>query len=759
MDALTFTHNMHNPLPPKFATLPRRLSQIVLGIGLLTSNNSWAIESWALCHRWPTAEFAPSTIPKDQAPIHLTADSSLGRQDQSMLLSGNVVVDRPNERLLADEVTYIQTENRVNAIGNLRFETPDLRVEGQSGRINLDNNSGEFTDTQYYLLSHHGRGESDKILMVNPEVTVMKHASYTTCDPGDEDWTLRASTVTLDQGSGMGSAWNMYLTFQGLPFFYFPYINFPISDERKTGVLPPSFGTSHTNGTDIAIPIYLNIHPQLDATITPHNYTARGLQWVNEIRYLTHYGHGKFEFEHLNDKITDSTRSLNHFEHSGEFAPTWNSDINYSHVSDKDYFRDFNSSLTTSSTSQLERHVKLDHSFGSASLMAQAQDYQTVDNTTPYSARPYRRLPQVTLAADTSPVDWFRYGVSSEWVRFHEQDHLNGERFDLSTYASLPMENAAGFFTPKLTLRHTDYQLEQENNPSPDRNPHRNISSFSLDSGLFFERDMNFFGTSLLQTFEPQLFYLYTPYRDQSLIPVFDSSTVGFSSAQLFQDNRFSGRDRVGDTEQVSLSLTSRFLQQDDGLERFRTTVGQIYYLRDRRVSLGGNVLDTTTNTDAILEAEAKLTRHLSLRGNLLWNTTYDTITQRYIKLQHRASNREIVNIAYREQGNRVTAPGSVVKEIDASALLPINPRWSFIGRRYHSLPDDRTLEKLFGVEYESCCWAFRAVRRAVYTPDPQYGGLLYSWYLQLELKGLTGIGDRIETLMEETVVGYKATK
>ncbi|MBI3773656.1 MAG: LPS assembly protein LptD [Gammaproteobacteria bacterium] len=754
---------MHNPLSPKPATLiPRRLPQMVLGIGLLASNNSWAIESWALCHRWPTAEFPSSTIPKAQAPTQLTADSSQGKQDQSLVLSGNVVVERPYERLLADEVTYFQTENRVNATGNLRFETPDLRVDGQSGRINLDNDSGEFTETQYYLLSHHGRGESDRILMLNPEVTVLKHASYTTCDPGDEDWVLRASTVTLDQGSGMGSAWNMYLSFQGLPFFYFPYINFPITDERKTGVLPPSIGTSRTNGTDIAIPIYLNIHPQLDATITPHNYTTRGLQWVNEIRYLTHYGKGKIGAEYLDDQTTRTTRTLNHFEHAGAFAPNWTSDINYSRVSDKDYFHDFSSSLSTTSTSQLERHVKVNHSFVAANLMAQAQDYQTVDDTIPYSARPYRRLPQVALTADTSPVDWFRYGVNSEWVRFHEQDHLNGERFDLATYASLPMENAAGFFIPKLTLRHTDYQLEKENNPLPDRSPYRNISTLSLDSGLFFERDMNFFGSSLLQTFEPQLFYLYTPYRDQSLIPVFDSSTVSFSSAQLFQENRFSGRDRVGDTEQVSLSLTSRFLQQDDGFERFRTTVGQIYYLRDRKVSLGGDVLDTTTNTDAILEAEAKLTRNLSLRGDLLWNTAYDTITKRYIKLQHRASNREIVNIAYREQGNRVTAPGSVTKEIDAAALWPLNPRWSLIGRRYHSLPDDRTLEKLFGVEYESCCWAFRAVRRAVYTPDsvtPQNGALRYSWYLQLELKGLTGIGDRIETLMEDTVVGYKAAK
>lgn len=735
---------------------------MALGIGLLASMPGLAAveEPWGLCHRWPTAEFTPSTLPKDQAPIQLTADSSIGQQDQSMTLSGNVVVERPYERLLADEVIYVQSENRVNALGNLRFETPDLRVESQSGRINLDNDSGEFADTRYYLLSGHGRGESDKILMLSPEVTVLKHASYTTCDPGDEDWVLRASTVTLDQGSGMGSAWNMSLSFQGVPFFYFPYINFPISDERKSGVLPPSIGTSRTNGTDIAIPIYLNIHPQLDATITPHNYTARGLQWVNEIRYLTPYGQGKFGAEYLEDEATNTTRTLNHFEHTGAFAPSWSSDINYSRVSDKDYFHDFSSSLVATSTSQLERHVKINRSFAAASLMAQAQDYQTVDSTLPYSARPYRRLPQVTLTADASPADWFRYGVDSEWVRFNERDHLNGERFDLTAHASLPLENTAGFFIPKLTLRHTGYRLEKENNPLPDLYPSRNVPSFSLDSGLFFERDTEMLGTSLLQTFEPEIFYLRTPYRDQSQLPAFDTSTLGFSSAQLFQENRFSGRDRIGDTEQVSLALTSRFLQQDDGVERFRTTVGQIYYLRDREVGLSGNLLDTTTNSDAILEAEAKLTRTLSLRGDLLWNTTYDTITKRYVQLQHRASNREIINVAYREQGNRVTAPGSVSKEIDTAALWPINPRWSLIGRRYHSLPDDRTLEKLFGVEYDSCCWAFRAVRRAVYTPDsaiPQNGALRYSWYLQLELKGLTGIGDRIEALMEDTVVGYKA--
>lgn len=753
---------MHKPLSQKPPTLPRRhWTRAIVVIGLFGSMSSPAAESWGLCHRWPVPQFTPSTIPKDEAPINLFADSSLGQQNETLFLTGNVALERPNERLMADDVTYFQTQNRITASGHLRYETPDVMLEGQTAEINLDTDSGEFDTTQYYLLNSHGRGDSAKLLLLDHDVTVLKHASYTTCDPGDDAWNLHATTVTLNQATGMGSAWNTYLTFQGVPFFYFPYINFPITDARKTGILPPSIGTSRT-GTDIAIPIYLNIHPQLDATITPHNYTNRGVRWINEIRYLTHYGQGKIGGEYLDDETTHTHRILNHFEHSGSFAAGWSSSVNYDRVSDKDYFSDFSSSLVTSSTSQLERHFQITRQFSAATFMAQAQDYQSVDPDTPFSARPYRRLPQVIFNASGAPKDWFHYGLDSEWVRFNQQDRLNGNRFDVSTYASLPLASAAGFLTPKLTLRHTDYRLDQDNNPPPNQKLTRDVPTFSLDSGLFFERDADMLGTSLLQTFEPEIFYVRTPYRDQSQLPLFDSADIGFSSAQLFQENRFSGRDRVGDTDQVSVALTTRFLQQDDGFERFRTTLGQIYYLQDREVALNGNVLDKSANSDAIAEAELHLSRNLSLRGDLLWDTTYDTVTRRYTRLQYQVSNRKIVNLTYREQGNRVTAPGSVTREIDAAGLWPLTPRWSIIARRYHSIPNDRTLEKLLGVEYDSCCWAFRAVRRGIFTADslsPAGGEVRYSWYLQLELKGLTGFGNRIQTLMEETVVGYKAAQ
>ena len=739
------------------------LKLTLLFISLFTTLSATAADEWGQCHAWPQSKINyPGEDRGEQSLTYLGADSSVSHNNEIIDLSGEVSVQRPDLQLFADEATYNKALKTLEVRGRIRYETADFTTQADYALIGLESNTGRFENTQYVIPARHARGSSRAIVIKDSDHTVLQQASYTTCDPGNEDWILRASSVDLDQDSGMGSAWNARLSFQGVPFIYIPYIRFPITNARMTGLLAASYGTSQLGGTELALPIYLNLHPQVDATITPHNYTNRGLKWDNELRYLSHYGEGRFHSERLDDKVYGRERRLLGYSHSGKLAGQWRSDILFNKVSDRDYFKDFGNSLSASSLTHLERHVSLTRNDNYSTLFIQAQGYQTIDDSTPYSRRPYRRLPQITYTVAPQTAGPLRLRLNSELVRFQQQQQLTGTRINLTPSVSLPYQRPAGFIIPKVSLSHTQYQLEDENNTLGTDSLARTVPISSLDSGLYFERDTPLFGHDYLHTLEPRAFYLNVPYRDQSNYPLFDSGRYDFSSAQLFNNNRFAGLDRIGDTEQVTLALTSRLLRQQDGWELIRGTIGQIQYLKDRQVELTGNQLDSSNQSETIIDAEFRPMRPLSVRGGIFWSSDDDTITRRDLRLQYMSDERHVINFSYRQRGNPITAPTAVTREIDSSLLWPLTGQWSIIGRRYHSLPDNRTLEKLAGFEYNDCCWALRVVRRAAFIEDSRltsapYGTLRYSWYLQLELKGLTSLGDSIDRLMQDKIIGYTA--
>ncbi len=730
---------------------------------LCASADAAALEPWGLCQGWtkPVLDY-PGKTNGQEAAVYLSADSAESLNNEVVKLFGNVLMQRPDEQLLADQAVYYKSSSILDATGNVRFETPDFSAISNSAHFVSDSYRGQFDQAEFLIYERHARGSSNAILLQGEDLTILKQTSYTTCDKEDEDWALRASTVELNHATGMGDAWNARLHFQGVPIFYIPYILFPITDERMTGLLPPTWGSTDQGGNEFAQPIYLNLHPQLDATITPHNYTERGLKWKNELRYLSRYGEGVINTENIDDERYGQDRSLYHYEHTGRLGNHWQDSILFNRVSDSDYFNDFGTSLTTSSTSYLERNVKLQYDDAIQQLQLQVQDFQLIDQNLAISSRPYRRLPQIKHELSLPMTGPIRFELESEIVRFQRQKSLTGERANVHPAVSLPYERSAGFIIPKLSLHHTQYRLDEDNNTLGEDSLRRTAPVNSLDAGIYLERDTQIGTTDYLHTLEPRLFYLNVPYRDQSNFPLFDTSLQQFSSSQLFSENRFSGQDRIGDTNQITLALSSRLIKANDGKEKLSGTIGKIIYLDDRKVGLNGNILDTSHQSDIVFEVQFRPSDPVNVSAKLLWDTEDDLIIERDVRLQYTSDNFHIINLRYRDRGNRLTAHDSLIQEIDASVLWPLSTRWSMMARRYHSLTDDRTLEKMAGFEYNSCCWAFRAVRRASFVEDSSaisapFGNLRYSWYMQLEMKGLTSLGKRIDEFMEEHILGFNA--
>jgi LPS-assembly protein len=707
-----------------------------------------------LCSPWPPllapvrAEPLPHT-PREEAPLRLFADHAELTPEQRSVYTGDVILLRADQHLEADRVVYDGLAREVQASGDVRFRQRDFVVAGRRGHLDLETDQGEFEDAEFRLEDRHARGTARHAHFDGPLQSRLSGVAYTTCDPGRRDWELRATRVDLDRARGAGTARNATLRIGGVPILYSPWLSFPIDDRRKSGFLPPSFGTSSTTGADLRTPYYWNIAPHRDATITPRLMADRGVMMIGEFRYLNPTSAGIVNAEFLpDDRETGDNRGAVSVRHRGALTPRLTTDIDVNHVSDARYFEDFGDSLSVASLTHQERRADLRYRAERWSLLGRVQGYQTIDPTIPAQRRPYQRLPQLLFEGALADQPFgLAYRVQAEYVNFERNAGVTGSRVDLMPSLSLPVAELGWFVTPALALRHTRYELD-DTDPGAPSDPSRTVPIFSLDTGVFLERDLIFAGAPLLQTLEPRLFYLYVPFREQQDLPVFDSGLRGFSFARMFTENRFTGADRVGDANQVTVALTSRFLERATGAERLSASVGQIYYFRDRLVTLPGTEPPSEGSSDLLGEIAARPLPSWRTSAGIQWNPHFDQAEVGSLDIQYLPDRSRVLNLGYRYRRDDI-------EQTDLSFLWPLGPQWRLVGRWNYSLRESRTLETLAGVEYESCCWGLRiAVRDYLVNAE---GETDTGIYLQLVLKGLTSLGQDVENLLEHGILGYRA--
>ena len=689
-----------------------------------------AADLWGVCAPLPRPPEGVAEPGPEPGPVRVDADQARGRTGEITTFEGNVKVLRNGRRVDAERADYDQAEDRVDAEGNVRFNTPAVSMWGERGQFRLGEESGAIEDVRFLYRDFHAFGEAAYAEFADPEHARMEEVRYTTCGFEDKDWELRAEEVKLDRTTNTGEAYHASLWFQGVPFLYSPYLNFPLSG-RKTGLLAPSYGSTERTGLDLTIPYYWNIAPNQDATTTVRHIERRGTLLMGEFRYLEPTHRGTINLDWLpDDRIYGDDRSGLSIDHRTNPTDRLSTEVLYNRVSDKDYFNDLDNNLGNLATTHLEQRGEAAYHADFWSVQTRVQSYQAL-----VGDEPYQRLPQVLFNA-TSPSmpGELKYGIDSEYVRFVHDDRVpTGSRVDLTPSVSLPMEGLAWFLTPKLSARHTQYQLTDA---TADDAPSRTLPVASLDSGLFFERELELAGRPLVQTLEPRLFFLHVPYEDQSDLPRFDTGQRGFSFNQLFREDRFSGPDRVGDADQVSLAVTSRFFDAATGVEYLKGSIGRIYYLDEREVTLNGAVPEDSPNSNWVGELTGTPLPGLDLRVTAEWDPDENKTRQALYKVNYRRGDKRIVSAAY-----RTSSPTN--EEWDLAFRWPVTPNWHLLGRWYYDVEEGEYLETAQGIEYESCCWTFQAVVKN--EPYLDSGGVWRderSYMFQLTLKGLTSFGE-----------------
>ncbi len=661
-------------------------------------------------------------------------------------LKRDVIIRRGDDYLAAQAVSYDANAGIIELRGDVQYSGVSSVVRGEGARFDYGRGEIEFTDSKFQLPDGQGHGSAGKLQIAQTGMIELGDVDYSSCPPGNKDWEIKARDIDLNTASGIGTARNLRLEFQGVPILYAPYLSFPISDARKSGILVPDFGTSARNGTEVRVPYYWNIAPNFDATISPRLLSKRGLQLNTEFRYLTESSEGLVDVHFLpNDSDFNANRTFVTAQNTSDLGRGWRMRLDAANVSDSQYFEDLGGSQSESSLIFLDRSLVIERFGKTWDIYGRAQAFQVLDTTLSVDERPYRRLPQISANAYW-PSLWqgLDLNFQNELTYFNRDVGVTGWRLHSEPSLSLPFRKSGFFVIPEAGFSYTSYKLKDTNNT--ERSPDRALPRFSLDTGAKFERTLKT-KPDWLHTVTPRLQYVHTPYRDQDDLPVFDTIEPDFNLVQIFRQSPLVGIDRIPDLDQVTVGVTNRFIDKESGKTLIRATLGQTRYLSAQGVSLPGSPPRPSESSDYVAELEFRLADHWNMDVGHQWNSESSNTVKSEFRIQYQPDIGKVVNLAYRYREDSL-------EQADLSFAWPLNRRWNMVGRYNYSLRDKTTLERFVGLEYESCCWVARVVaRRYISRRD---GTADSSVAIQLELKGLTSVGDPADKRLERGILGYR---
>ena len=745
--------------------------------------------------------------------------------DRSLTALGNASLKAGGNIILGDRIEFDEQNRMTHSSGHASIESNDSLVKGPSFHLNIDESTGEMPNATFFMykplinLSPLGnlgeriygqkpeinndllsgvidrnmkpingemqplipndnkdsvepkkvssRGDAQMLFFEGASKKRLLKSRYTTCEADSDDWYIKSGQLKIDDETKTAVATNATVEFKGVPILYTPWINFPYANQRKSGLLAPTWGTTTKSGFEVLLPFYWNISPNMDATVSTRELSKRGIQYAGEFRYLEENFSGLDNIEFLpSDDMTQKDRYFARIKHQQNFGSGWTGGIDVARVSDSQYFSDLSTHIITTSQVNLLQQANINYSGPIWQFGALAQKYQTLDNVS-YA---YERLPQLTLNG-SKEWDWGGITrVQNQLVRFEANqnstfDVKSATRFSTYPSISFPMNKPYGYVTPKLGVNYTSYNLDNISS-SPmqtgawinyDKTADRTLPIFSLDSGLFFERDTSIVSRNYTQPLEPRLFYVYIPYQDQSHLPVFDTGLTDLNMGTLFTENQYSGGDRINNANQLSASISSRMIDADTGEQRLAATIGQRFYFDDQKVGLPNEVLRSGTSSDFVASATAHLVNKWNLDAAWQYNTdTGDTIKANF-GARYNPMPGKVLNFGYRFTKDNLD-------QVNMSTQWPLGNRFYGLARLNYSLRDKSFIENIGGIEYDAGCWQSRFVFQRVQTisvatgptsPLPS-GPANYAIFFQLELGGMTSIGSNPLQLINRNIPGYK---
>ncbi|MGI4812941.1 MAG: LPS-assembly protein LptD [Janthinobacterium lividum] len=750
-----------------------RLSPLAIAISLCTTGapvaafaqlSGAAAQPVTLDGRWGFS-LAPQIGEHPGASGQPTAHFGLGDRASGVsgldtTLDGHAELRSPGNVIKGDKIHYDEDTDVADAYGNVVIVDHGNAFYGPRGQMHVQANSGYLLSPTYRFGATGGTGKAERIDVIDSERARVTNGTYTACQCADPSWYIRASRFDIDNGDGSGTARNAVLMFEGLPLFASPYMTFPLNDDRQSGVLPPTFSVNSTTGVDVTVPYYVNIAPNRDLTLYPRFMSQRGVQLGAEFRYLSPTYSGTITLADLpRDLETHTNRYEIAIQHQQNLGNGFGAYINYNRVSDSRYPEDLstNNLLTTGIQSLFTQEAGITYNNGPWSVLAREERWQTL----PPSTAPYAREPQLNVKYQRYEVGGFDFGAEADYSRFTitTADTIEGQRVYLNPYVSYPIVAPGYFVVPKVQWHLAAYDLTNipDGTVGQNKTPTVSIPTLSFDTGLVFERSVRLFGTDYIQTLEPRLYYVYTPYRDQSQLPAFDTTESDFGLAEIFTTNTFVGNDRVADANRLTAALTTRFLNAASGDERARFVIAQQYYFQNQRVTVPGQTLADTGRSDILLGGSLMIGEGFATQNAIQYDAGSGRLIRSNVGFAWSPEDRKVLNVAYRFTANNTTLGYEPLKQVLLSVEWPLTRRLYGIGRINYALDSHRLVDGLLGFQYDADCWtlgfAVQHYANGVDSSSQTSTGMRY--LAQLELKGFSHVDNGLVAAFRASVPGY----
>ena len=740
----------------------------------------------------PRREQADTDLDIQDAPLRVTANSTKASSDKVAVLEGDVQISQGSRQIKSDFATIDQNAQKVTLKGNVEFREPGILLKGEDAGIDVANSNVTINNATYVIHQASIRGAAKKLSKSDQGNIIIDEASYSTCEPGDSSWQLITKQIEIDQKSGWATIKNARFEIKDIPIFYFPYIKFPIDDRRSSGLLIPDIDINQDNGLDIAQPIYWNIAENYDSTISPRYIQHRGFGIEADFRLLNSWSQSRVSGSFLgNDKGGDDADEINpitglhpyegddrymlNLDHVGGIGRPWSTFVDYNSVSDTDYVRDLgNMTIDETSQTHIKQRAYARYETNHWNYQITSEDYQSVTRglTDQYSI-----LPSIDVDGYYRFDNNLVLNLSNRYTVFshNNPNKVEGSRRRLDYSLTWDQHWNWGYFKPKVELKHLAYNLNYPSQIRPmgvDQNPEVTIPVYSFDTGIFFERSLNWLD-GVTQTFEPRLMYLHSGYKDQSVLPDFDTREFTPSYDLLFRDTRFVGGDRISDDQRLTLGITTKLIDPNSGQEKFRASIAQSVYYADRKIMLSTiptaeELAGMGRDRSAIaLEVAARITNNWRFTSDLVYDDLDNHLEKTGFSARYNDRKKRIFNFTYRYTRRAARAyDGQLIdqniKQTNISGLVPLTPNLNLVGRWNHDFTNNRELEVFAGFEYHNCCWrtslfAYRSLRRddELLFPEEELKAR-NGFAFKIEFKGLGGSGNRVDKMLNNGIYGYE---
>jgi LPS-assembly protein len=753
------------------------------------STNQLVARSSGCCGAYiePERNYPDSDLKPENASLRVASTSTELIQDNVAYLKGNVHLTQGYRQARSDAATLNQDNRTVDMEGHIELREPGLLLKGDTAHVNMDSLDIEISNASYLLHESGARGSASALKRPGGDIFYIDNGTYTTCEPGSNAWRLISSKLQINPGTGIATAKHVRLEIKDIPVIYVPWVRFSIDDRRTSGLLFPTWERSEENGLDFSQPIYLNLAPNYDATFTPRYVQERGAMAELEMRHLSGLSETILSGAFLasddggddNDEILNAVtgkrenegenRWLADIRHRGDFGHL-RSALSYTRVSDEDYFQDLGiTTLQVNSQSYLRQHGNLDFSIKNWDISIEGSGYQTLIKD---GADQYELLPRIQANKNFS-VGNFDFDLKNQYSDYAHNDSAKttGRRLNLAYAASWNKWWNWGYLRPTIKVKHMTYDLDSSVSGQNDDRPSVTVPIGIIDTGIYLERKTTWLN-GYTHTFEPRLYIVYAKKENQDDLPLFDTTLSTFQYSSLFRDEQFIGGDRVTDSKQVSVGLTTRLIDDDSGIERMRASIGQIFYLDDRTVSINSPISKETRRDESPYAAEFEMS--LGDNWKAFADVQYDSddkeLDRASTSLRYNGGDNKLFNVSYRFNNQTpVTLNGKEYKndieQSDFSTALPITRNLSIVGRYNYDVTNSRILETFFGFQYESCCVRLNLLARKWIDRDDNIALPMDDLeedtgiFLSFQIKGIAGFGSKMDSMVADGIHGYETPK